>query len=130
MVKVLLLIPIIFCSISFINNHYIIQEKKYENIFKNVSLCASFKSIEISEEDGVEAKFKKTLLDHYFHVYWEKISSITPSKYSIVTFDNYGISDEYGTSVQIKIDLEVDFKTFYYDTQYDIGIKGDNNENK
>lgn len=130
MVKILFLIPIIICSVSFISNHYVVQEKKYENIFNNVSLCASFKSIEINEEDEISAQFKKTLLDYYFHVYWEKIASITPSKYSIVTFDKYGISDEYGTSVQIKINLEIDFKTFYYDAQYDIGIKGDNNENK
>ncbi len=130
MVKLLLLIPIIICSFSFIDNHYSLQNKRYENIFNNASLCASFKSIEISEEDNVTARFNKSLLDYYFHICWEKLSSVTPTKYSIVTFDDFGISDKYGTSVQIKIQLELDFKTYLYDTQYDIEIRGESNENK
>lgn len=130
MVKVVSL----FLALLFVNgtlsSHYKNQEEKYKIIFNNVSLCAAFKGIEINEDDGTKALFNKDLIDHYFHTCWEKVSSIIPSKYSIVTFDDFGISEEYGTSVQIKVYLNIDLKTFFYSTQYNIGIKGENYENQ
>lgn len=123
------LILALFCTISnfiLVEMKHDIEKIKYQNVFENVSLYSSLKGIEVIEDENIEARFNEKLINYYFHVGWEAICNTTPKKLSVVTFDSLNIEDNaiYGTSVQIKIEIESSLNLLKYEIQYDLSIKG------
>ncbi len=132
MVKNIFCILLILIS-SFTVTNYNDEEKcRFQNVFNNISLNACLNGIVVRENNEIEAKFNKEIINNYFHSKWPIICNDVPSKISIVTFDkiNGNINHKYGSSVQIKVVIKGKFKEFYYSTQYSVNIKGVIYENK